>query len=173
MKAPNALSTAAAFAALAFSSAAALAADTSPPPPPPPAAPAASPAPQRYNAPVPAPLAGVQAHLQAARWGAAIDELKRVNLERDADWNNLMGYALRKQATPDLAGAQRHYDAALRIDPNHLGALAYVGELALMRKDLPAAEAFQARLERACGLAKPCGPLEELKTSIAAFKAGR
>ena len=52
-----------------------------------------------------------------------------------------MGYALRKQAAPDLEGAQRHYDAALRINPQHLGALEYAGELALMKKDLPAAEA--------------------------------
>jgi tetratricopeptide (TPR) repeat protein len=138
----------------------ALAADTTPEPPPPP----------RYSAPATAPLAGVQGHIKAARWGAAIDELKRLNLERDADWNNLMGYALRKQATPDLDGAQRFYDAALRLNPNHLGALEYVGELALTRKDLPAAEAYLARLQRACGIANPCEPLETLKKAIAAYK---
>jgi len=137
-----------------------LAADTTPEPPPPP----------RYSAPAAAPLAGVQGHIKAARWGAAIDELKRLNLERDADWNNLMGYALRKQATPDLDGAQRFYDTALRINPNHLGALEYVGELALTRKDLPAAEAYLARLQRACGIANPCEPLETLKKAIATYK---
>jgi len=140
----------------------ALAADTTPEPPPPP----------RYSAPAAAPLAGVQGHIKAARWGAAIDELRRLNLERDADWNNLMGYALRKQATPDLDGAQRFYDAALRLNPNHLGALEYVGELALTRKDLPAAEAYLARLQRACGIANPCAPLDTLKKAVAAYKAG-
>lgn len=139
----------------------ALAADTTPEPPPPP----------RYTAPAAAPLAGVQGHIKGARWSAAIDELKRLNLERDADWNNLMGYALRKQATPDLDAAQRFYDAALRINPNHLGALEYVGELALTKKDLPAAEAYLARLQRACGIANPCEPLETLKKAVAAHKA--
>ncbi len=137
------------------------AADTTPEPPPPP----------RYNAPAAAPLAAAQGHIKAARWPEALAELRRVNLERDADWNNLMGFALRKQATPDLAGAQRFYDAALRIDPNHLGALEYVGELALMKKDLPAAEAYLARLQRACGIANPCEPLETLKKAVAAYKA--
>ncbi|MEY3251993.1 MAG: hypothetical protein RL227_966 [Pseudomonadota bacterium] len=140
---------------------AALAADTTPEPPPPP----------RYTAPAAAPLAGVQGHIKAARWSAAIDELRRLNLERDADWNNLMGYALRKQATPDLDGAQRFYDAALRINPSHLGALEYVGELALTKNDLPAAEAYLARLQRACGIASPCEPLETLKKAVAAYKA--
>ena len=108
---------------------ASLAADMTPAPPPP--APAqAAPA---------QPLAAAQAQLKAQRWGAAIDELKRVNASNDADWNNLMGYALRKQARPDLDGAQKHYDAALRINPQHQGALEYAGELALMKRDLPTA----------------------------------
>jgi tetratricopeptide (TPR) repeat protein len=161
MTRPNALATLGVLASLALLAPHAQAADTTPEPPPPP----------RYNAPAAAPLAGVQAHIKAARWGAAIDELKRLNLERDADWNNLMGFSLRKQATPDLDGAQRHYDAALRLNPNHLGALEYVGELALMKKDLPAAEAYLARLQRACGIANPCEPLETLKKAVAAYKA--
>lgn len=161
MNRPNALATLGVLASLALLAPHAQAADTTPEPPPPP----------RYSAPAAAPLAAAQGHIKAARWGAAIDELKRLNLERDADWNNLMGYSLRKQATPDLDGAQRHYDAALRLNPNHLGALEYVGELALMKKDLPAAEAYLARLQRACGIANPCEPLETLKKAVAAYKA--
>jgi tetratricopeptide (TPR) repeat protein len=148
------------LASLALLAPQAQAADTTPEPPPPP----------RYSAPAAAPLASAQAHIRAARWPEALAELRRLNLERDADWNNLMGYALRKQATPDLAGAQRFYDAALRIDPNHLGALEYVGELALTKNDLPAAEAYLARLQRACGIANPCEPLETLKKAIAGHK---
>jgi tetratricopeptide (TPR) repeat protein len=139
---------------------AAQAADTTPEPPPPP----------RYSAPAAAPLATAQGHIKAARWADAMAELKRLNLERNADWNNLMGYVSRKQGTPDLDAAQRHYDAALRIDPNHLGALEYVGELALTKKDLPAAEAYLARLQRACGIASPCEPLEALKKAVAGYK---
>jgi len=141
---------------------AALAADTpSPPPSPPPpsAAPAAT-----------DPLAGARSRIAAKQWGAAIDDLKKVNATGNADWNNLMGFSMRKQATPDLEGSQRYYDAALRIDPLHKGTLEYSGELALMKKDLPTAEARLATLQRACPAG--CPELDELKRSIAQYKAG-
>jgi tetratricopeptide (TPR) repeat protein len=139
---------------------AARAADTTPSPPPPAAA----------AAPAAAPLAAAQAHLKAQRWAAALDELRRVNATGDADWNNLMGYALRKQAKPDLDGAQKHYDAALRINPTHMGTLEYAGELALMKRDLPTAEAMLARLQKVCPAG--CEPLDDLKQAIAKYKAG-
>ena len=138
---------------------AARAADTTPEPPPPAAA-RAAPA---------APLAAAQAQLKAQRWGAAIEELRRVNATADADWNNLMGYALRKQAKPDLDGAQKHYDAALRLDPHHLGALEYAGELALMKRDPATAEAHLALLAKLCS--SPCEPLDDLKRAVAQYRA--
>jgi Flp pilus assembly protein TadD len=135
------------------------AADTpSPPPPAPAAAPAAA-----------DPLAGARSRIASRQWAAAIDELKRVNAAGNADWNNLMGYSLRKQATPDLDGAQRYYDAALAINPQHKGALEYSGELALMKNDLPTAETRLAALQRACP--SGCDELEDLKKTLARFKA--
>lgn len=127
------------------------------------------PAPNRARAAPGQPLAAAQAHIKASRWVAAIDELKRVNASADADWNNLMGYAQRKQAKPDLDAAQKHYDAALRINPQHQGALEYAGELALMKKDLATAEAHLATLSRLC--TSPCEPLDDLKQAVAAYKA--
>ena len=115
------------------------------------------------------PLAAARAHIQAARWVAAIDELRRVNATGDVDWNNLMGYAQRKQAKPDMDAAQKHYDAALRINPQHQGALEYSGELALMKKDLVTAEAHLATLSRLCK--SPCEALDDLKAAVAAYKA--
>ena len=115
------------------------------------------------------PMASARAHLAAQRWPAAIADLKKANASGDADWNNLMGYALRKQAKPDLDGAQRHYDAALRINPVHQGALEYSGELALMKGDLPTAEARLAALAKLCS--SPCEPLDDLKQAIARYKA--
>jgi tetratricopeptide (TPR) repeat protein len=115
------------------------------------------------------PLASARAHLAAQRWQPAIADLKKANASGDADWNNLMGYALRKQATPDLEGAQRHYDAALRINPAHLGALEYSGELALMKGDLPTAEGRLAALAKLCS--SPCEALDDLKQAIARYKA--
>ena len=128
-----------------------------------------SPAPAPAAQPAASPLAAAQGHLKAQRWAAAVDELKRVNASGDADWNNLMGYALRKLAKPDLDGAQRHYDAALRINPNHQGALEYTGELALMKRDPATAEAYLARLQKLC--TSPCEPLDDLRQAIAKYKA--
>jgi len=128
-----------------------------------------TPAPAATQAAPASPLAPARAHLKAQRWGAALDELRRVNATGDADWNNLMGYALRKQAKPDLEGAQRHYDAALRINPKHQGALEYAGELALMKRDLATAEAHLATLGKLCS--SPCEPLDDLKLAVAQYKA--
>ena len=103
------------------------------------------------------------------RWAAAVDELKRVNEPRSANWNNLMGYSLRKTATPDLDAAERHYAEALRIDPKHRGALEYSGELYLMKGDLLKAEQRLAMLDTACFM--PCEEYTDLKKAVQAFKA--
>ena len=114
-------------------------------------------------------LAAARKHIAAKRWPEAIAELKRVNDSGNADWNNLMGYALRKQVAPDLAGAERHYDAALRIAPAHRGALEYSGELMLMKADLPRAEQHLASLARAC--ASACEEYADLKRAVDRYKA--
>ena len=115
------------------------------------------------------PLARAREAISARRWPAAIDELRRLNQTASADWNNLMGFAQRKQARPDLDAAQRYYDAALRIDPNHQGALEYAGELDLMRGRLPEAEQKLQRLSKLCS--SPCEPLDDLKKAIERYKA--
>ena len=115
------------------------------------------------------PLVAARAHLAGQRWPAALDELRRVNAGGNADWNNLMGYALRKQASPDLDSAQRHYEAALRIDPRHRGAMEYLGELFLMKGDLARAEQQLTALGRQCLL--PCEEFTDLKNAVARFKA--
>ncbi len=114
------------------------------------------------------PLAGARTHIQAKRWADAAAELKKLNSSTSADWNNLMGYTLRKMSPPDLDGAQRHYDSALRIDPRHLGALEYSGELALMKGNLAQAEERLAVLVKACS---KCEELDDLKKAVDKFKA--
>jgi Flp pilus assembly protein TadD len=125
--------------------------------------------PPRAQAPAAEPLAAARAQIKAGRWADALAELRRLNATGDADWNNLMGYSLRKQASPDLDGAQKHYDAALRINPQHRGALEYAGELALMKRDLATAEAHLAKLSGLCS--SPCEPLDDLKLAVARYKA--
>jgi Flp pilus assembly protein TadD len=149
---------AATAAALCFTGAASIAADDPP---------AAAAAPARAGAAD--PFAGARNLIQQERWRDAIAELQRVNQTASADWHNLMGYSYRKARTPDLVAAQRHYDAALTIDPRHRGALEYSGELFLMKNDLPAARQRLASLETVCG--RNCAEFEQLRTAIAGFEA--
>jgi tetratricopeptide (TPR) repeat protein len=114
-------------------------------------------------------LAGARAFIAAKQWPAAIDALKRVNDTASADWNNLMGYSLRKGKTPDLDAAQRHYDEALRLDPKHRNALEYSGELFLMKGELAQAESRLTQLASVCVGA--CEQHAELKAAIDKYKA--
>ena len=116
-------------------------------------------------------LSAARTAIAAADWRTAIDALRRADDPASADWNNLMGYALRKASPPDVAAAERHYDAALRIDPKHRDALEYSGELYLMTDRLPQAEQRLAALDRACLL--PCEQYTDLKKAVARYKAER
>ena len=49
-----------------------------------------------------------------------------------ADIYNLLGFSYRKQENPDLDKSFAAYMMALEIDPNHIGAHEYLGELYLM-----------------------------------------
>ena len=124
------------------------------------------------NEPAPATvdkLAAARAQIAAKQWRVAIDELKKVNDTGSADWNNLMGYSLRKAKVPDYDGAERFYNEALRIDPKHRGALEYSGELYLIKGDLATAEQRLATLDKVCKL--PCDEYTDLKKSVARYKA--
>jgi tetratricopeptide (TPR) repeat protein len=114
-------------------------------------------------------LAAARAQIAQKNWAGAIDALKALNDTGSADWNNLMGYSLRKAARPDLAAAERFYIEALRIDPRHRGALEYSGELYLMLGDLPRAEQRLAALDKACLFG--CEEYTDLKKAVARFKA--
>jgi Flp pilus assembly protein TadD len=114
-------------------------------------------------------LAAARAQIANKQWAAAIAELKKVNDTASADWNNLMGYSLRKAKAPDLPGAEKFYNEALRIDPKHRGALEYSGELYLMLGDLPKAEQRLAALDKACSFG--CEEFTDLKKAVARYKA--
>jgi Flp pilus assembly protein TadD len=107
--------------------------------------------------------------IKAEKYDQAIQQLQAANETSSADWNNLMGYSLRKKQPPDLAGAEKYYQAALKIDPNHRGALEYYGMLKLTNKDLPGAEALLARLDKACFFG--CEEYSDLKEAIQKYKS--
>jgi Flp pilus assembly protein TadD len=129
----------------------------------------AEPAAPRAAAPSADKLAAARKLIDAHQWSAAVTELKRVDDRSSADWNNLMGYTLRKGAAPDLAGSEQYYDAALRIDPHHRNTLEYSGELYLMKGDLAKAQSRLASLQSECGTG--CSQYGDLKTAIARYVA--
>jgi tetratricopeptide (TPR) repeat protein len=110
-----------------------------------------------------------RARIAEKNWSAAIDELRKVNDIGSADWNNLMGYSLRKTDAANYSAAEKYYDDALRIDPKHRGALEYSGELYLMIGNLPKAEERLAALDKLCFL--PCEEHTDLKRAVARYKA--
>ncbi len=114
-------------------------------------------------------LSQAQKEIKANDYSAAIQTLEAANQNNSADWNNLLGYAQRKKAPPDLAFAERYYQAALKLDPKHKGALEYYGELLLMKNDLAGAEQMLARLDKVCVFS--CEEFRDLKEAITRFKS--
>ena len=114
-------------------------------------------------------LANARALIEAKDWKGAIAELQGVDAPNDPDWNNLMGFSHRKAKKPDYAAAERFYDAALRIEPSHRGALSYSGELYLMQDNLPKAEQRLTTLKLVCNNA--CLEQDRLAQAIARYKA--
>jgi tetratricopeptide (TPR) repeat protein len=114
-------------------------------------------------------LIEARASIKAEKYNQAIQQLQAFNETNSADWNNLLGYSLRKKQPPDLAGAEKYYQSALKIDPEHRGALEYYGKLKLINNDLPGAEALLARLDKACTFG--CEEYSDLKGAIQKYKS--
>jgi Flp pilus assembly protein TadD len=119
----------------------------------------------------PDPLAEARTAVASHAWGRAIDLLQHaLNSGLDsADLHNLLGYSLRKNSPPDLDRAMEHYRKALDRDPNHLGALEYMGEAYLLRRQPDEARNLLESLRRACG-GSTCEEYQELSRSIQQFR---
>ncbi len=108
------------------------------------------------------------AAVKAKDWPRAIAALnaaaKRDN--NNADIHNLLGYSQRNNGNFELA--LKHYDRALTLDPKHLGAREYLGELYLQQNNLAKAEEQRAMLVKLCP--KPCEELTELSEKIDDYK---
>ncbi|HLZ75759.1 tetratricopeptide repeat protein [Phenylobacterium sp.] len=72
------------------------------------------------------------------------------------------GFSWRKKG--DYDRAETYYRQALAIDPKHIGALEYYGELKVVRGDVPGAKLMLARLDKLC--AYGCADAEELRRWI-------
>ena len=135
----------------------------------PPAAPAADPATTGWN--FPSVDEGRVAYAEAVglinqeRFTEGLDALARAQaaVGPHPDVLNYMGFASRKLGRLDDALA--YYGEALAIDPNHLGANEYLGELYIQMGDLGRARRQLARLDGLC--AYGCAQREELARWIA------
>lgn len=112
--------------------------------------------------------ADAKARVDAKDYRGAMPILEKVLAKnsRNADALNLMGYCSRKLGAP--SEALKYYQKALAINPRHIGANEYLGELYLEMKNLAKAEERLQVLTRACN---GCEEQEELEEKIADYKA--
>ena len=126
-------------------------------------------APASSTAAAPDPLRPARDAIAAQQWPKALELLKaqQAKLGRNADLHNLLGFAYRKQAKPDLEKALDHYRLALEINPVHRGAHEYIGEAYLMKKQPAKAREHLLTLQRLCG-GTGCEEYRDLAKALAA-----
>ena len=109
-------------------------------------------------------LTKVTTLLNANNFKQALADLKIIDSEfkNNADVNNLLGYSSRK--LKQYKPAATYYEKALKLNPNHLGALEYQGELFVLTNKVSAAKKNLVKLEKLCGL--KCGEYLDLKKAI-------
>jgi Flp pilus assembly protein TadD len=109
-------------------------------------------------------LTKIRTLIAAKNFSAALTSLQAADksFPNNADINNLLGYSARnlKQYKP----AATYYAKALKIDPKHLGALEYQGELFMLTKKTSDAKKNLAKLKSLCGV--NCEEYLDLKKAI-------
>lgn len=115
-------------------------------------------------------LAEIKTMLDDGNYAEAIGKLHHITRKdtQNADAFNLLGYALRH--TGDMNGSMANYIKALEIEPAHVGALEYQGELFLLLHQPEQADANLAKLKNACP--EGCDQLAKLDSAIASYKKG-
>lgn len=112
----------------------------------------------------PEELKAIRAKIKAKDFEGALKDLKPLLPKHDqADVHNLLAFSLRK--TGDLKLAAVHYERALQLDPNHLSALEYQGEMFIQLGQMDKARVNLARLKKLCP--KGCEELADLEEDIA------
>jgi tetratricopeptide (TPR) repeat protein len=113
-------------------------------------------------------LISVRAKIKAKDFKAALAELTpMLATYQHADVYNLMGFSLRK--TGDYKQAYTFYRKALDFDPEHKGALEYLGELYVETGQLDKAKENVVLLKKLCP--SGCEELEDLEKAVAAAPA--
>jgi tetratricopeptide (TPR) repeat protein len=113
-------------------------------------------------------LTSVRAKIKAKDFKAAIVELTpMLETHQHADVYNLMGFSLRKSGDPKQA--YTFYRKALDFDPEHKGALEYLGELYVETGQVDKARENVVLLKKLCP--GGCEELADLEHAIAGASA--
>ena len=95
-------------------------------------------------------------HIDNNSYDKSLKLLKKLTKREDlgtkrADIYNLLGFSYRKLENPDLDKSFAAYMMAIEIDPSHLGAHEYLGELYLMRDQKDKAIKMLEKLNQLAG----------------------
>ena len=103
----------------------------------------------------------------AGSWDEAVKALTSAGLRdaRNADIQNYLGYAYRRQRQLDLA--MRYYQQALVLNPRHRSAHEHLGEAYLTQGDLAKAREHLMALEQICLIG--CDEYDDLKRAVAKY----
>ena len=98
----------------------------------------------------------VETHIANKSYDKSLKLLKKLTKREDlgtkrADIYNLLGFSYRKLENPDLDKSFSAYMMAIEIDPSHLGAHEYLGELYLMRDQKDKALIMLEKLDQLAG----------------------
>lgn len=109
-------------------------------------------------------LTSIRALITGKNYSAALTALKSADKSypNNADINNLLGYSARN--LKQYKAAATYYTKALKINPSHLGALEYQGELFMLTKKTSDAKKNLAKLKSLCGTS--CEEYLDLKKAI-------
>jgi Flp pilus assembly protein TadD len=116
-------------------------------------------------------LATARARIAAKDWAGAADVMQKaiVRNPRNADYHNLLAYAVRNGANPNMDLVFKHYEEALRLDPKHRGAHEYIGEAYLLAGNLAKAKEHLATLNKLCFFS--CEEYRDLKKAIERYES--
>ena len=110
------------------------------------------------------PFAKAYQLIASKKYVEAYKELKSVDApNKSDDLNNLLGFTARKSG--NLEAAAKYYDKALEINPKHVGALQYQGELFITLGEIEKAKQNLEKIGKLCWLF-PCREEKLLEVAI-------
>ena len=113
-------------------------------------------------------------HIDNQSYDKSLKLLKKLTKREDlgtkrADIYNLLGFSYRKLENPDLDKSFAAYMMAIELDPSHLGAHEYLGELYLMRDQKDKALIILEKLDQLAG--SNTEEYKELKITIDEYQS--